>query len=120
MLTLRLTPYRSTAWTWNSRGYVTGDGTSQVTPFPHPMVESLAITDGTRTALMVRERSAGRPATAPEPLDLSPAAFDRALTAAAAWPTDYVLVQTAPHAPVHVTTGAARTTLPVRSHITRR
>jgi asparagine synthase (glutamine-hydrolysing) len=65
VLTLELTPYADTTWTWADHRYRTSDGAGEITPFPHPMVESLATTDGVRTLIVVRERIAGRPTAEP-------------------------------------------------------
>ncbi|MEV0036801.1 asparagine synthase-related protein [Streptomyces sp. NPDC050804] len=109
MLTLRLTPYTSAGWVYQDARYTTADHTGEITPYSHPMLEHLAVTDGTRTLLVTRERVAGRPVSEPQPRAVDPATYDRARAAALIWPTDFVLVETAPNRPVRVTTGAART-----------
>ncbi|MBU3870955.1 asparagine synthase [Streptomyces sp. 4503] len=105
MIKVRLTPYASTEWTWDDSSYVTADRTSGITPYAHPMLEQVAVTDGSRTLLVVRERVAGREATDPSPRILPPADFDKARALAEQWPTDYVLVETAPGDPCRVTAG---------------
>ncbi|MFB4195223.1 asparagine synthase-related protein [Streptomyces carpaticus] len=110
MLTLRLTPYSSTTWTYEGGSYLTSDLTSAVTPYQHPMVEHLSVTDGTRTLLIVRERVAQRTVSDPHPRSLTPAMYDRAREAALRWPADYVLIESASLLPVRISAGAARTT----------
>ncbi|MFF5258339.1 asparagine synthase-related protein [Actinomadura viridis] len=110
MLTLRIAPYTSTSWEWTGAAYTTGDGAGHVTPYAHPMVEQLAVTDGTRTLLAVRERVADRPACASGLRTVNPDVYDELTAVAARWPADQVLIETAPHHPVRVTAGAAGTT----------
>lgn len=106
MLQLRVTPYASTTWTWDSNRYVTADRTSEITPYEHPMVEQVAVTDGTRTLIVVRERVTGRDAAVPGlPRSVSPGEFDKARALAEQWPADYMLVETAPDVPCRVTAG---------------
>ncbi|MFF7022720.1 asparagine synthase [Streptomyces klenkii] len=105
MIKLRLTPYASTTWTWDGRRFVTADHRSEIEPFEHPMVEQTAVSDGTRTLMVVRERVAGRPLAQPGPVDVTPGDFDKAAELARQWPTDYVLVETAPGFPCRVTAG---------------
>ncbi|MFC4048276.1 asparagine synthase-related protein [Actinomadura syzygii] len=110
MLTLRLTPYASATWSWTGASYVTAEETSSVTPYSHPMVEQLAVTDQTRTLLIVRERLASRASATPELRTLTPAAYDQAVEAAERWPADIVMIETESDRPVRITAGAARTT----------
>lgn len=110
MLKLFLTPYADTTWSWNGTAYTTTDHTSRVEPYTHPMVEQLAVTDGTRTLLIIRERVAGRATVDAEPQTVPPADYDRALALAAQWPADHLTIETAPGFPVRVSAGAARTT----------
>lgn len=110
MLTLRITPDASPAWRWNGTAYVSDDGASVVTPYAHPMVEQVAATDGTRTAIIVRERVPGRAVASASPVPVTAAELDEITAAARDWPVDFVLIETADHSPVRVTAGAARTT----------
>lgn len=110
MIKLRLAPYTPMQWAWDGTAYHTGDRASEVTPYAHPMLESLAATDGERTLLIVRERASGRPPTAPSPRRVTPGEYDQALQAATRWPLDYVLIETTPRAPARISAGAARTT----------
>ncbi|WP_344943305.1 hypothetical protein [Actinomadura miaoliensis] len=74
------------------------------------MVEQVAATDGTRTAIIVRERVPGRAVAPPRPVPVTAAELDEIAAAAREWPVDFVLIETAEHRPVRVTAGAARTT----------
>ncbi|MFB7496813.1 asparagine synthase-related protein [Streptomyces sp. NPDC056161] len=105
MIKLRLTPYASTVWAWNGHRYATVDRTSEIAPYDHPLVEHVAVTDGTRTLLVVRERVAGREAHHPALRKVTPGEFDEARILAEQWPADYVLVETAPDDPCRVTAG---------------
>lgn len=105
MIKVRLTPYASATWAWDGRRYVTADGTSEITPYEHPMVEQVAVTDGSRNLLVVRERVAGRPMADPATRTVTPGGFDKALALTGHWPTDYVFVETAPGVPCRVTAG---------------
>jgi len=107
VLTMRLHPYApDLVWQWNGTGYATNRGSSEIVPYAHPLVEQLAATDGTRTLVMVRERTVGRPACDPAPRTVTAVEFDRALVEAPRWPGDYVLVETGPNLPVRVSAGA--------------
>ncbi|RBQ18647.1 asparagine synthase [Spongiactinospora rosea] len=110
MLTFRLTPYASANWAWTGTAYTTADQTSRIAPFIHPMLEHLAVTDGTRTLITVRERLSGRGPAHPAPRAVEPRAYDQARSLATRWPADVVLVETRSEHPVEVTAGAARTT----------
>ncbi|WP_329521062.1 asparagine synthase [Spirillospora sp. NBC_01491] len=89
---------------------MTDDDGSQVTPYTHPMVEQAAATDGTRTAITVRERVPGRAAAPSAPVRVTAAELDEITAAAKRWPVDHVLIEIAAHRPVRVTAGAARST----------
>ncbi|MEU7168375.1 asparagine synthase-related protein [Streptomyces morookaense] len=79
---------------------------SEITPFEHPMVEQVAVTDGTRTLLVVRERVADRASAEPSlPHQVSSGELDRARALVEQWPADYVLVETASGVPCRVTAG---------------
>jgi hypothetical protein len=99
VLTLQINPERlgkghSPAWRWNGTSYVTSDG-SRVTPFAHQMVEQAAATDGTRTAIIVRERVPRRPGAAPAPVAVTPRELDMITAQARRWPVDHLLIETA-------------------------
>lgn len=110
MLKLRITPYRDGAWRWTGDRYVTADEASEVGPFRHPMVEHLAIADGRRCLIVVRERVADRAVCAPAVRRVTQAEYDEANEALARWPTDYVAVETIVDEPARVTAGPCRTT----------
>lgn len=106
VIKLRVTPYASATWLWDGRRYVTDDRASEITPYEHPMVEQAAVTDGARTLLVVRERVTGRDTVEPGlPRNVTPEEFEKARALVGQWPTDYVLVETAPGVPCRVTAG---------------
>ncbi|MGW6455192.1 hypothetical protein ACWF94_04570 [Streptomyces sp. NPDC055078] len=110
MLTLRLTPYADDTWQWHRDRYRTRDRRSEIVPLHHPMAEHLAVTDGRRTLLSVRERAAGRPPCDPAVRHLAREEYEQARALAQRWPADYILVETVPQDPVRITAGACRTT----------
>jgi asparagine synthase (glutamine-hydrolysing) len=110
VLTLRINPDSPQTWRWNGHAYVTDDDSGGIAPYLHAMIEQAAATDGTRTAIVVRERVPGRPATTPDPVHVTAAEYDEITAAARQWPVDHVLVETAPHRPVRITAGAVRST----------
>lgn len=110
MLTLRIDPDAAQAWRWNEDSYVTDDGGSRVTPYAHPMVEQVAATDGTRTAIIVRECVPGRPPAHPMIVPVAAAELDAIIAETRRWPVDHVLIETSAHRPVRITAGAARST----------
>ncbi|MGI5171713.1 asparagine synthase [Spirillospora sp. CA-253888] len=110
MLSLRIDPNASPAWRWDGTRYATADGGSHVAPFAHPMVEQVAATDGTRTAIIVRERVPDRPAAPAEPVTVGAAELDAITHQARRWPLDHVLIETAQHRPARITAGPVRST----------
>ncbi len=110
MLTLCITPYRDGTWQWTGSRYTTADDASQVTPFQHPMIEHLAVDDGRRSLIVVRERVADRAVCDPAVRRISAAAYDEARAALVRWPVDYVAVETIRDEPARVTAGPCRTT----------
>ncbi len=110
MLTLHVAPYLDSSWQWHDDRYRTADRRSEIVPLRHPMVEHLAVSDGRRTLLVVRERVADRPACDTAVRHVSEAAYDQGRALLDQWPTDYVAVETVPDNPVRVTAGPCRTT----------
>jgi hypothetical protein len=82
VIKFRLAPYLDTTWTFDGIGYVTADHASWIAPFRHELLEHLALTDGHRTLLVVRERLAGRQLVDPRPRRACAADYDRARTIA--------------------------------------
>jgi hypothetical protein len=107
MIKFCLTPYLDTTWRLDGTGYTTVDHASRITPFQHELLEQLALTDGHRTLLMVRERLTGRRPVDPRLRNACAADYDRARTMVLDWPADFILVETAPATPVRVTAGSA-------------
>ncbi|RFU41936.1 asparagine synthase [Actinomadura logoneensis] len=109
MLKLRIDP-NAVAWRWNGTAYVTPGGRSELAPFTHPLVEQVAATDGTRTAIIVRERAPGGATVSRDLVAVTADELDYITDQARRWPLDYVLIETAPHRPVRLTAGAVRST----------
>lgn len=65
----------SLPWEWRGEEGGWGRGTDRVRPLVHPALEARAVTDDTRTLLVVREKAAGRPSLLSS---LSPARVDAA------------------------------------------
>lgn len=74
------------------------------------MVEQLAVTDGRRTFVVVRERVAGQPSCEPGVRPTAADEYDAMRGLARQWPADYALLETIPDEPVQVSVGACRTT----------
>ncbi|MEV0504291.1 asparagine synthase, partial [Streptomyces spectabilis] len=110
MLTLCITPYRDGIWRWTGDRYATADDGSRIEPYRHPMVEHLAVDDGRRCLIVVRERVADRPVCDPSVRHITAAAYDEAHAALADWPADYVAVETIRDEPTRVAAGPCRTT----------
>jgi asparagine synthase (glutamine-hydrolysing) len=106
---MRIAPDAPQDWAWDRTRYAApGDGV--IEPYAHPMTEHAAVTDGTRTAVILRERIRHRPGLHPAPVRVSPGELDQVTALAWQWPADYLLIETERHRPVRVTAGAARTT----------
>ncbi|MFE6288046.1 hypothetical protein [Streptomyces sp. NPDC057877] len=63
-------------WEWRGEEEGWGRGADRVRPLDHPALQARAVTDGTRTLLVVRERAAGRPSLL---RSISPARVDTAV-----------------------------------------
>jgi len=61
LTTLRIDPDAPQHWTWDGTRY-TAPGGGQIEPYAHPMTEHTGVTDGTRTVIIVRERTRHRAA----------------------------------------------------------
>ncbi|WP_242613910.1 asparagine synthase [Actinomadura roseirufa] len=97
-------------WQWDGGSYTTLDGRGRVTPYPHPMVEQCAATDGARTVLIVRERVLGRPATPAAVVPVHAGDLDRIIAEAYRWPVDHLLIEFTPRRPLRIRAGAVRAT----------
>lgn len=109
LTTMRIDPDAPQDWAWDGTRYATPSG-GVIEPYAHPMTEHAAITDGTRTAIILRERVRCRPGLHPAPVKVIPCELDQITVMARQWPADYLLVETECRRPVRVTAGAARTT----------
>jgi asparagine synthase (glutamine-hydrolysing) len=106
---MRIDPDTPQGWTWDGACY-TAPGGGVIEPYAHPMTEHAAVTDGTRTAVILRERTRHRPGLRPGPVRVAPRELDQVTALARQWPADYVLIETERRRPVRVSAGAARTT----------
>ncbi|MER5494159.1 asparagine synthase-related protein [Streptomyces sp. NPDC002454] len=118
MLTLDLHAHTG-RWQWDGARY--RRGSDWLEPYAHPAVEHYALTDGTRTLVLVRERRPGRSAVVPGPRRLATAEYDKARRDAARWPLDTIIMETIPGrttltagfggvAPVYLAAGDGRLT----------
>lgn len=109
LTTLRIDPDTPQNWTWDGTQYATPGG-GLIEPYAHPMTEHAAVTDGTRTVIILRERARDRASLHPAPVRVAPRDLDQVTEMARQWPADYVLIETEQRKPVRVTAGPARTT----------
>jgi hypothetical protein len=108
LTTLRIDPDAPQEWAWDGTKYAAPG--SVIEPYAHPMTEHVAVTDGTRTAIILRERVRCRPGLRPALLKAAPRELDQVIAMARQWPADYLLVETERHRPVRVAAGASRST----------
>ncbi|WP_233580478.1 asparagine synthase-related protein [Streptomyces triticirhizae] len=90
---MHLTAHSGT-WQWDGTRY--RQGASWLEPYAHPAVEHCAVTDGTRTLIVVRERQPGRPGDGPGLRQLTTGEYDQARRAAGRWPLDTHVMETTP------------------------
>ena len=109
LTTLRIDPDAPQDWAWDGTRYTAPSG-GVIEPYAHPMTEHAAVTDGTRTAVILRERIRHRPDPRPGPVRVTRGELDQVTALARQWPADYLLIETERHRPVRVAAGAARTT----------
>lgn len=108
MLTFTVTPYSpDPLWRFDTsqRRYTSQDGQSFLAPVRHTLLENLALTDGARTLLVVRERATGRATCEPGIRVVEPSEFDDAVAQAQRWPLDFVTVLTEPGHPAIIQAG---------------
>jgi hypothetical protein len=105
VLSLRISSLlASPSWEW------TGDrwrsGSSWISPYDHPALESWSVHDSRRVAFQVRERSPGRPGLVPgSPGLVSADVYSAAVADASAWHRAHHLIEITPSS-VTVSTGA--------------
>jgi asparagine synthase (glutamine-hydrolysing) len=109
LTTLWIDPDAPQDWTWDGTRY-TAPGGDLIEPYAHPMTEHTAVTDGTRTAIIVRERARHRASLPPAPVRVAHSELNQVTEMARQWPADYVLIEAEQCKPIRVTAGAARTT----------
>jgi asparagine synthase (glutamine-hydrolysing) len=108
LTTLRIDPDAPQDWAWDGMRYTALGGV--IEPYAHPMTEHAAVTDGTRTTVILRERTRHRPGLRPELARVASRELDQVTAMARQWPGDYLLIEAERYRPVRVTAGAARTT----------
>jgi asparagine synthase (glutamine-hydrolysing) len=108
LTTLMIDPDAPQDWAWDGTRYTAPSGV--IEPHTHPMTEHAAVTDGTRTAVVLRERTRHHTDLRPGPVRVTPHDLDQVTAMARQWTADYVLIETEQRRPVRVTAGAARTT----------
>jgi hypothetical protein len=108
LTTLRIDPDAPQDWAWDGTRYAAPG--SEIEPYAHPMTEHAAVTDGTRTTIILRERVRCRPDLCPTPVKVAPRELEQLTALARQWPADYLLVETERYRPARITAGAARTT----------
>ncbi|MFB7311746.1 hypothetical protein [Streptomyces sp. NPDC056192] len=105
MLSLRIegtTP--DTSWKWSGDRWCSGS--SWISPYDHPALETWSAQDGRRLAFHVREREPGRPARVPDsPRPVSDQEYDAAVAEARGWTRAHHLIEITAQG-VTVTTGA--------------
>jgi hypothetical protein len=76
LTTMRIDPDASQDWAWDGTRCTAPSG-GVIEPYAHPMTEHAAVTDGTRTAVILRERIQHRPGPCPAPMRITPASSIR-------------------------------------------
>lgn len=110
MLQMRIDVRSAGQLAWAGTNYQSRDGESWISPISNPAVEQVAVSDETRTLVVVRERATGTPETTADVQLVTPSDFDRIRSMVTEWPLDYVAVELADGEPVTVSAGAARVT----------
>lgn len=109
LTTLRIDPDAPQNWAWDGTRYAAPGG-GVIEPYAHAMTEHAAVTDGTRTAVILRERVRHHRGLEPALVRVAPRELDQVTAMTRQWPADYVLIEAEPRRPVRVSAGAARTT----------
>ncbi|MFC8728229.1 hypothetical protein [Streptomyces bacillaris] len=99
MLTLSVDLRGAGPWEWRGEAEGWGREADRVRPLDHPALEARAVTDGTRTLLVVREKAAGRPSLlrSLSPARVDEAVYGRALEECRQWPLQGVWIESGPH-----------------------
>jgi hypothetical protein len=85
LTTLMIDPDAPQDWAWDGTRY-TAPGGGVIEPYAHPMTEHAAVTDGARTAVILRERTRYHPGLRPGPVRVAPRELDRVTALAREWP----------------------------------
>ncbi len=93
-------------WEWRGEEESWGRGADRVRPLDHPALEARAVTDGTRTLLVVREKAGGRPSLLRSiaPARVDTAVYDRAVKECQDFPLQGIWIEAGPDG-LRLTTG---------------
>ncbi|MBU3865382.1 hypothetical protein KN815_15275 [Streptomyces sp. 4503] len=85
-------------WEWRGEGEGWGRGADRVRPLDHPALEARAVTDGSATLLVVREKAADRPSLlrSISPARIDAAVYGRVLEECQEWPLQSVWIEAGP------------------------
>ncbi len=89
MLRMRIDTRAAGPLTWTGTSYQSQDGGTRITPVANPAVEQVAVTDQTRTLVVVRERASGTSPTSAAVETVTPSVFERIRSLAVQWPNRY-------------------------------
>lgn len=105
MLSMRIdTALTSTSWEWAGDRWL--NGSSWISPYDHPALETWSAQDGQRVVFQVRERAPGRlPHSPGSPRPLGERAYNEAFNEATAWERAHHLIEITPNG-ITVSTGA--------------
>ncbi|MFE5595478.1 hypothetical protein [Streptomyces sp. NPDC056549] len=93
-------------WEWRGEEEGWGRGADRIRPLDHLALETRAVTDGTRTLLVVREKTAGRPSLlrSISPARVDTAVYDRAVKECQDFPLQGIWIEAGPDG-LRLTTG---------------
>jgi asparagine synthase (glutamine-hydrolysing) len=82
-------------WEWRGEEEGWGCGPDRIRPLDHPALEARAVTDGTRTLLVVREKAVGRPSLLRSiaPARVDTALYGRAVMECQDWPLQGIWIE---------------------------
>ncbi|MEU5015225.1 hypothetical protein AB0G35_34125 [Streptomyces sp. NPDC021749] len=85
-------------WEWRGEEEGWGRGGDRIRPLDHPALQARAVTDGTRTLLVVREKAVGRPSLlrSLSPVRVDAAVYDRVLKECQDWPLQSIWIEAGP------------------------
>ncbi|GHI10322.1 hypothetical protein AQI88_41920 [Streptomyces cellostaticus] len=98
MLTCSVNVRTGGPWEWRGEEEGWGRGDDRIRPLEHPALEARAVTDGTRTLLVVREKAVGRPSLLRSlcPARVDAAVYGRVLKECQDWPLQSIWIEAGP------------------------